>query len=531
MKRTDRAFRILLHLCAPALCSLLVFPAFTPAHPMGNFSINHYSGIRIEQGFIELRYLIDMAEIPTFQEMQRSNLAAQAGDPRVRAYLAAQADSFRRNLLLILNGKPLDLRIMSQEILFNPGAGQLPTMKIGLVFQASLEGTQLGDANELSFSDGNFPGHAGWKELVATSGRAVNIQRSSVPAQDRSAQLTNYPTDMLSSPPQRLEAKMIFSAAPSARAIAQETLDPKQPGLKNAVRPRAVRMEPNRQATPRSSFTELMATRQLGIGLIALAGMIAAGLGALHALEPGHGKTVVAAYLVGSRGTARQAMFLGLIVTVSHTAGVYFLGGITLWAQRYIVPEQVYPILGVLSGLIIAALGFYLFLQRYVEVPVGLSHNHAGFAHSHGLPWGLNGNAASESEPRDHAAEIRALTRRADQLGKRVPLRELVALGITGGIIPCPAALVVLLSAVALHRIGFGLFLILAFSVGLAGVLMTMGLLMVFARNFMSRFQNQGPLFTRWLPMASAAVMSLVGVGISAKALLAAGIVQIHWPS
>jgi nickel/cobalt exporter len=123
------------------------------------------------------------------------------------------------------------------------------------------------------------------------------------------------------------------------------------------------------------------------------------------------------------------------------------------------------------------------------------------------------------------------VTERADRMDKRVPLRELLALGITGGIIPCPAALVVLLSAVALHRIGFGLFLILSFSLGLAAVLMVMGLLMVFARNFMSRFRNEGPLFIRWLPMASAVVMSVLGFGIAAKALLAAGIVQIHWPA
>jgi len=300
--------------------------------------------------------------------------------------------------------------------------------------------------------------------------------------------------------------------------------------LKNAGLMQAIRMEPNRQATPRSRFTELIASRQLGIGIIVLAGIVAAGLGALHALEPGHGKTIVAAYLVGSRGTASQAMFLGLIVTASHTIGVYLLGGITLWAQRYIVPEQVYPVLGVLSGLIIAALGFYLFLQRYVGVAVGLSHSHVGFVHSHRSLLGFS-DSAGESEARDHAAEIRVVTERADRMDKRVPLRELLALGITGGIIPCPAALVVLLSAVALHRIGFGLFLILSFSLGLAAVLMVMGLLMVFARNFMSRFRNEGPLFIRWLPMASAVVMSVLGFGIAAKALLAAGIVQIHWPA
>src|SRR5262249_57610004 len=114
--------------------------------------------------------------------------------------------------------------------------------------------------------------------------------------------------------------------------------------------------------TPRSSFTELMATKQLGFGVILLAVAVAAGLGALHALEPGHGKTVVAAYLVGSKGTAWHALILGLIVTASHTVGVYMLGGVTLYAQRYVMPERLYPWVGVLSGLTIAGLGCLLFL-------------------------------------------------------------------------------------------------------------------------------------------------------------------------
>jgi ABC-type nickel/cobalt efflux system permease component RcnA len=530
MGLTEKTRRLLLWVAVLALCWLLLFPIGTPAHPMGNFSINHYSGIRVEQGFIELRYLIDMAEIPTFQELQQNNISAQASDPQVRAYLARQAESYRKNLLLTLNGKPLTLEIASQDISFAPGAGQLPTMKIGLVLRAGLQETQLADVNDLRYGDGNFPKHAGWKEIVAASSGQTEIISSSVPSHDRSTQLTNYPTDLLSSPPQQLEARVTFRASHPTQAATQEKLGLQQQERKNAATPNAIRMEPNRQATPRSSFTELMATKQLGIGIVILAGIIAAGLGALHALEPGHGKTIVAAYLVGSRGTASQAVFLGLIVTASHTAGVYLLGAITLWAQRYIVPEQVYPILGMLSGLIIAGLGFYLFLQRYIGVAVGLSHTHAGFAHSHTSLLGFS-NSAEEGETRDHGAEIKAVTEKADRMGKHVPLRELLALGITGGIIPCPAALVVLLSAVALHRVGFGLFLILSFSVGLAAVLMAMGLLMVFARNFMSRFRNEGPLFTRWLPMASAGVMSVLGVGIAAKALLAAGIVQIHWPA
>src|SRR5262249_38228972 len=171
------------------------------------------------------------------------------------------------------------------------------------------------------------PGHAGWKEVVTASGAQIDLLNSSAPPQDRSAQLTKYPTDLLSSPPQQLEARVTFRAARYAQATTQGTAVPEQ-GLTTAAPSQAIRWEQNRQATPRNNFTELIATKQLDLGIVMLAGIVAAGLGALHALEPGHGKTIVAAYLVGSRGTAGQAMFLGLIVTASHTIAVYVLGGI-----------------------------------------------------------------------------------------------------------------------------------------------------------------------------------------------------------
>jgi ABC-type nickel/cobalt efflux system permease component RcnA len=103
-----------------------------------------------------------------------------------------------------------------------------------------------------------------------------------------------------------------------------------------------------------------------------------------------------------------------------------------------------------------------------------------------------------------------------------------VALGVTGGIVSCPAALVVLLSALSLHRVSFGLLLIVAFSVGLAVVLIAIGLLMVYAQRFMSRFQGEGAMITRWLPLTSAAVITAFGVAIVVQAFVAAGILQLH---
>ena len=200
-------------------------------------------------------------------------------------------------------------------------------------------------------------------------------------------------------------------------------------------------------------------------------------------------------------------MLLGLIVTASHTAGVFALGAITLYASRYIVPEQLYPWLGVFSGLTIAGLGGYMFLRRWSGLDLDHSHT-SGQLHSH---W-FSSSKQSSAPPQPI------------EPSKGVSLYQLFALGITGGIIPCPAALVVLLSAFALHRIGLGFFLIIAFSLGLAAVLIGFGMLMVYGRRFMARMQVNGPLTTRWLPVASAAFMTVLGAAIAVRAFATTGI-------
>jgi ABC-type nickel/cobalt efflux system permease component RcnA len=260
--------------------------------------------------------------------------------------------------------------------------------------------------------------------------------------------------------------------------------------------------------------------------MVCLALAVAAGLGALHALEPGHGKTVVAAYLVGSRGTPRHALYLGLIVTATHTAGVYLLGVVTLYLSHYIVPERLYPWLGGISGLLITGLGCGLFLQRYVSENQGHTHIHSHAphpSHLHKHAQAHHHETIDHDHPSPHAASQPYPSRE-----ETISSRALLALGVTGGIVPCPAALVVLLSAIALQRVGFGLLLIVAFSVGLAGVLITLGLLMVSARHVMVRLQGEGRLMSRWLPLTSAAVITVFGLAMIVQALVAAGMVQIR---
>ena len=529
------------------------------AHPMGNFSISHYSGIQLGKNGVEIRYIIDMAEIPTFQEMQQNALVAKTEDASARSYLAKQAEALKAGLVLTLNGQILALRAESADILFPPGAGGLPTLKMAFVYRANFqlqETAALGDNYALYYRDENFPNRVGWKEVIATAQSGVKMVSSSAPERDRSAELSNYPTDLLNSPPLDVEARLNFSVEqggatdaaislaaplPSSRGSRSQvggSSDPtgsryaqatgqsaevSHPSSTNSISGTASEslLRPNKQATPQNRFTQLMTANQFGLWFLVGAAAIAAGLGALHALEPGHGKTIVAAYLVGSKGTAYHAFILGLIVTASHTAGVYALGAITLYASRYIVPDQLYPWLGAISGLLIAALGSYLFLQRYAGHEIGHSHGPGGHHHHH-HHGDEHGHTHSDGDLHTHHGHHH------HEISGDVSMRQLLALGITGGIVPCPAALVVLLSAVALNRVGFGLFLIVAFSFGLAAVLIAVGMLMVYARKFMARFRTEGPMITRWLPLTSAAVITFLGLGIAIRSLVTGGILQIR---
>jgi nickel/cobalt exporter len=535
---TARPMRGYLGLTGLMVVGILMTPHFGSAHPLGNFSISHYTAIRLESDAVLVRYVIDMAEIPTFQEIQNTRIVPQDGDPSLPAYVTQRVDSLRSGLILELNGQRLPLSEEDHEVMFPAGAGGLPTLKLGMRFRVILDNAGVATAHELRFRDTNFPGRAGWKEIIATAGREITLVSSTVPERDRSRELADYATDLLNSPPQDVEARLIFTRQTVGSELASLIATPPSgtpplptpytgagDALANGVRGSLVpaHLEANRQRTPRSTFTELVAAPQLGFGIVMVALAVAVGLGALHALEPGHGKTVVAAYLVGSRGTVWHALTLGLIVTVTHTAGVYVLGAVTLFASHYIVPERLYPWLGVTSGLIIAGLGSALVVRRYVGWEHSHSHRHAhGQAHHYDHHHNhVHDHTIEHPHRHDHHPHHH------QHPSSAVSGRELVALGVTGGIVPCPAALVVLLSALSLHRGSFGLLLIVAFSVGLAAVLIAIGILMVYARRLMQRFQGDGVLITRWLPLASAVAMTGFGMAIAVQALVSADLLRI----
>jgi ABC-type nickel/cobalt efflux system permease component RcnA len=384
----------------------------------------------------------------------------------------------------------------------------------------------------MTYRDDNFAGRAGWKEIVVSAEEPAKLLSSSVPPTDRSSELSNYPTDLLNSPPQDLQARAGFTLAagnPSAASAQPAELRSKKPAVlqKPKVPPQAesagsggdnvpatnmgrtesapagvsAHSRARRSETPRDSFTELMTIGEPDWRLVIFALIIAMGLGAFHALEPGHGKTLVAAYLVGSRGTTRHALLLGLVVTAAHTAGVYLLGAVTLYASHYIVPERIYPWLALVSGVMIILFGAVLVVRCYRGEAIAHSHSdaaHGAHAHRH---------AHSHSHDHNHHSVSNDAHRSAS-------LRELISLGISGGIVPCPAALVVLLSALSMNRLGFGLLLIVAFSAGLAAVLVGIGVLMVFAGRFMARFKSEAAWATRWLPITSSVFILMLGVAL-----------------
>jgi len=488
------------------------------AHPMGNFSISRYAGLRLAQNVIELRYLLDMAEIPTFTEIQESGIVPEVGHPSLRGYLDRQIVLLQEGLLVEVNGQRLPLQGVASEIVFPPGAGDLPTLKLGIVYRASLDTRCVDAPCHLHYRDSNFPGRLGWQEVIAVAEPGIAVVESSVPVPDRSRALTDYPAELLSSPPQVLEAEIRFQRSDSLPVTATKGISPSLPGQKPGTRSSTI--------ASRSAFTELLTTPQLSPGIVCLALAVAIGLGALHALEPGHGKTIVAAYLVGTRGTPRHALYLGLIVTATHTAGVYLLGAVTLYLSHYIVPERLYPWLGGISGLLITSLGCGLLWQRYRNKSQAHTHIHS---HAHN-PSHLYQHAHvhhHEAMHHDHASP-HEVSQAQSPAQESISYGALLTLGVTGGIVPCPAALVVLLSAIALQRVGFGLLLIVAFSVGLASVLITLGLLMVSARQIIVRVQGEGQLLTRWLPLTSAAVITVFGLAMIAQAFVTAGMVQIR---
>lgn len=489
-----------------ALLLVLGLPVVASAHPLGNFSTNRYSRLEVGDGGLRVNYILDLAEIPAFQEIQAvidTDRDGQVSNAEAVAYATRKASDLRANLRLTIDGVPVALATDAAQLTLPDGQGGLKTLRLTATYTAPLD-----RSGALVYRDDNYPDRLGWKEIVARAADGAELQSASVPSNDISHELQSYPEDMLTSPLDVREARLSF------------TLGAGRAGMTDAPRVAPV-------PKPQDALAELVSRRELSASVILLSLAVALMLGAVHALSPGHGKTMVAAYLVGSRGTWRHAVFLGATVTLTHTSGVFALGLVTLYAQRYILPEQLYPWLSLISGLLVVGIGVSLVATR-LRAAMRPDHDHrpptTDHHHDHGHDHGHSHDHHGHDHDHDHDHH-HGPGGHSHLPPERVTWRGLLALGISGGLLPCPSALVVLLSAISLHRVGFGLLLIVAFSLGLAGVLVAIGLALVYAGRLVERRRIGGPVL-RLLPAASAAVVTLVGLAITAQALVQVGVWQ-----
>lgn len=459
---------------------------------MGNFSISHYARLVPQEGHIAVRYVLDMAEIPTVSERSVMDTDGDGvlSDAERTAYAASQGEKLRAGLSLRAEGQSVSLRLESASAAFRPGAGGLETLRIELNLTAPIAATAR---MRIAYRDDNYPDRTGWKEVVVTDGPGGQVSEATSPATDMSRELTVYPADPTVPPPQRTEAEFTLSRVSGSLFPA---------AVQTAARsgPETLARSVSRPATPRDPFVEAIKTRRITPGALLLILGIAMLFGALHALSPGHGKTMVAAYLVGERGTPRHAVVLGFVVTLTHTLGVYVLGLIALFAAKYVLPEKIYPILSAGSGLLIFGIGLTMLGQR---LRVARRFRRAD---------GASDESVTAAAWEDH--EPVALTPPDSSLS----FKALVALGISGGLVPCPSAVIVMLSAVALHRTALGLAMITAFSVGLAAVLTGIGLLVVRGRRMLERTPLRSRLSVQ-LPIVSAALVALVGLLLVVRAV------------
>lgn len=499
------------------------------AHPLGNFSVNHFSRIEVGAERLKVRYIVDMAEIPTFQESQtidKDGDGALSKD-EMDAYLQRVAVQYADGLLFTVDGARVPLQLVSKTASLPQGSGGLPTLRVECEFEGAMPASaSVGSPNRVRYENNNFRERVGWREVYVLPSAGVSIYDSTALGSAVTDELKTYPEDMLTAPLDERVAEFSWARGTTipAGAVSLKMRD---------GRPVAARS--------RDRLAELISVAEITPTVALLGLCIAVGLGALHAFSPGHGKAVVGAYLVGSRGTARHAAFLGLAVTITHTSSVFALGLATLFASQYIVPEKLFPILSFVSGAIVLGIGLSLFVRRLRAALSPATHTHANHDHSHhdahdhahdhthendthghdhshdhshdhhhAHGHAQHSHEGDESLMHSHGGRMHSHLPPGAQ-GEGITWRSLLGLGISGGLLPCPSALVVMLSAISLGRVGYGMLLIVAFSFGLAATLTGVGLAFIYAGRFLKRPLASGRL-TRVLPVMSAFVVACLGV-------------------
>jgi ABC-type nickel/cobalt efflux system permease component RcnA len=439
------------------------------------------------------------------------------------------------------------VKFLGAEMVMADGAGGLPVMRISSRLKISPA------PGRLEYTDGTYPDRtAGWKEIVVVAKGGAGIETSTAGSTDTSQALSAYPQDATVAPPQDLKAAVVWTASPVEKPVITRTAPPVVEPPRAAAAPivtppiataPTVAEPASMGQVKRNDFlSRALNGGEIGWGLAVTCVMVAFWFGALHALEPGHGKTMVAAYLVGAKGTVKHAIFLGGMVTFTHTVSVFLLGLVTLFLSQYIMPDKISKVLGVISGLTIVYLGGMLLYRRSRGLHGGHDHSHGHHHHHHhhhdefedesDLAFSSHHHDHHDHAHDDHAHDHShthshgGFTHTHDgHTHSHVPegdvtFKSLVALGASGGLVPCPSALVLLLSAISIGRTGFGMLLLVSFSLGLALVLMAMGLLVVFAKNLLPAGEPEKPnKFFQYMPVVSAAIIFVIGIVLTGNSL------------
>jgi nickel/cobalt exporter len=466
-------------LAGAALAPLPLAPA--AAHPLGNFSVNQYSGLTITPSGVDVDYVLDMAELPAFQTRGQQVDADQDGTVNPaehERYAAAACARAAASTTVTVDGQPRPVQATTTRLSFPPGAAGLPTLRLecGLRLDAAIE-----RPTELTYRHDGYGDRLGWREITAR-GNGTTLAASSVPANGATERLTRYP-----------EAAATLDVRTATLQVSPGGHTAAQPGGGSGI---AIRDLDRVTA----AFARLAGHRNLTVGFAMLALAIAVALGAGHALAPGHGKLMMAAYLISGRTTLRQTLAIAATVAATHTAGVLILG-ITLATSIHFAPQQIFPWLTATSGLLVAAVGITLLRRairgwRHRRHPTHSHHQHSDHNHSH-----------------DHSHEPRTLT-----------ARTAVAMGIAGGLTPSPSAVVVLLGAVALGRAWYGVLLVAAYGIGMAATLTVIGYALTRVRDRVTARQQRWSTHPLWrlLPIAASTTVVLAGLSLATTAVLAA---------
>jgi nickel/cobalt exporter len=466
-------------LFAMVVAALVAPAAAAAAHPLGNFTINLYSGIHVVPGEIRIDYVVDMAEIPTFQEMPSidTNGDGAVAASEAAAWARGNAPTFLSNLTLAVDGDPVALEVRSASMRLLDGQGGLPILRFEGLYAGPVD-----RAGDIVYRDDNDADHIGWREITAVGEDGEALAGSNVPTDSVSDALLSYPQDLLSSPLRVTSMRSSFAPGVSVGGSGIPASDVSS----GAARP----------GVDTSPFASLVDNH--GIVLVLAGFALALAFGAWHALLPGHGKTLMAAYMVGSETKVRQAVAVGSAVAIMHTASVLSLGLLVVTLERTFRPETLYPWLGLLSGVVAIGLGAYLLIGRIAAWSnARLAHSHD---HGHGHAHGVDGHDHSHAVP-----DGVSLTSR----------KGMFALALAGGILPSPSALIVMLGAINAHRVGYGLGLILAFSAGLALALIVVSLGALRARAAMA--SRLSSFWGRLVPVLSAGAIVAVGVFLAVR--------------